>query len=401
MKRSGLGGIAVLALVLTSCGSTHTTPTASATTSSSPSSTTTPAPTPTPTPLADCATPPAGGTPAAWGFGVIKGSEVEVVGTDGTVLNTAPRGGYGSTAPVEVGVGQAGVYFYDESTGDLSVLGKSGPAQVLGDVTPAGGWNTVDNISLAESPSGACWAFAVASYDASQVATSQIYVGGTGIPPTLVTTLTRPNMVNGAAAGGYQVLRWDATGVLLGSYPTGVGGAGPFIDESYSFAIVVRLDPATGTVSAALCSSGQFADEATDGSIACLSGLGSDAKIAVTKPGGATTTVDTGSDSAGEVAFLGGTSAELTYCTAATVSSPTYYWIENLLAVQLGSSPTTLIQGNTTGGLEGPYAWFKLVGGTSIAEIQGASGSTELVEVNFNTGQTTTLAPADSLLGVL
>jgi len=332
---------------------------------------------------------------------VIKGSEVEVVGTDGTVLNTAPKGGYGSTAPVEVGVGQAGVYFYDESTGDLSVLGKSGPAQVLGDVTPAGGWNTVDNISLAESPSGACWAFAVASYDASQVATSQIYVGGTGIPPTLVTTLTRPNMVNGAAAGGYQVLRWDATGVLLGSYPTGVGGAGPFIDESYSFAIVVRLDPATGTVSAALCSSGQFADEATDGSIACLSGLGSDAKIAVTKPGGATTTVDTGSDSAGEVAFLGGTSAELTYCTAATVSSPTYYWIEYLLAVQLGSSPTTLIQGNTTGGLEGPYAWFKLVGGTSIAEIQGASGSTELVEVNFNTGQTTTLAPADSLLGVL
>ena len=79
---------------------------------------------------------------------MIKGSEVEVVGTDGTVLNTAPRGGYGSTAPVEGGVGQAGVYFYDESTGDLSVLGKSGPAQVLGDVTPAGGWNTVDNISL-------------------------------------------------------------------------------------------------------------------------------------------------------------------------------------------------------------------------------------------------------------
>jgi hypothetical protein len=334
---------------------------------------------------------------------VIKGSEVEVVGTDGTVLNTAPKGGYGSTAPVEVGVGQAGVYFYDESTGDLSVLGKSGPAQVLGDVTPAGGWNTVDNISLAESPSGACWAFAVDSYDASQVATSQIYVGGTGIPPTLVTTLTRPNLVNGAAAGGYQVLRWDATGVLLGSYPTGVGGAGPFIDESYSFAIVVRLDPQTGTVSAPLCSSGQFADEAPDGTLACLTGLNTDVKIEVTKTGGSTTTIDTGSDSAGEVAFVGGSSL-LTYCTSATSSSATLGWTENLLSVQLGGSSLssmTLINGAATGQLEGPFAWYKLVGTTSIAELLGGTGPTSLGEVNLSTGQTTTLAPADSLIGVL
>jgi hypothetical protein len=332
---------------------------------------------------------------------VTKGSEVEVVGTDGTVLNTAPNGGNGSTAPVEVGVGQAGVYFYDESTGDLSVLGRSGPAQVLGDVTPAGGWNAVDNISLAESPSGACWAFAIDSYDASMVATSQVYVGGTGIPPTLVTTLTRPNIVNGAAAGGYQVLRWDASGVLLGSYPTGVGGAGPFIGESYSFAIVVGLDPQTDTLSAPLCGSGQFADEAPDGTVACTTGLGTDAKIEVTKQGGSTTSIDTGSISAGQVAFVGGSSL-LTYCTSTAAGSGG--WSENLLAVQLGGqspSPKTLASSAPYGQLEGPYAWTKLVGTTSIAELLGGTGSTSLGEVNLSTGQTTSIAPADSLLGVL
>ena len=401
MKRSGLGGIAALVLVLTSCGSTQTAPTATATTSSNPPSTATQAPTPTPTPLAVCATPPAGGSPAVWGFGVTKGSEVEVVGTDGTGLNTAPNGGDGSTAPVEVGVGQAGVYFYDETTGDLSVLGKSGPVQTLGDVTPAGGWNAVDNISLAESPSGACWAFAIDSYDASQVATSQIYVGGAGIPPTLVTTLTRPNTVNGAAAGGYQALRWDASGVLLGSYPTGVGGAGPFIDEGYSLAVVVRLDPQTGGLTAPLCSSGQFADEALDGSVACMTGLGTDAKIEVTKSGGSTTTIDTGAVSAGQGAFVGGSSL-LTYCTSTAAGSGG--WNESLLAIELGGqspSPKTLASGTPYGQLEGPYAWTKVVGTTSIAELLGGTGPTSLGEVNLSTGQTTTLAPADSLLGVL
>jgi hypothetical protein len=235
------------------------------------------------------------------------------------------------------------------------------------------------------------------------VATSQIYVGGTGIPPTLVTTLTRPNAVNGAAAGGYQALRWDASGVLLGSYPTGVGGAGPFIDEGYSLRVVVRLDPQTGGLTAPLCSSGRFADEAPDGTLACLTGLNTDVKIEVTKTGGSTTTIDTGSDSAGEVAFVGGSSL-LTYCTSATSSSATLGWTENLLSVQLGGpspSSTTLINGAATAQLEGPFAWYKLVGTTSIAELLGGTGPTSLGEVNLSTGQTTTLAPADSLLGVL
>jgi hypothetical protein len=400
------GGIAGLALALAACGSATQPVTSSPTpvvATSTPSQTPTPAPTPTPTPLAACATAPAGGTPAAWGYAVTKGSEIEVLSAAGSVLNQTPNGGYGSTAPVEVGTGQAGVYLYDESTGGLSVLGKTGAAQDLGTVTPTGGWSLTDSATLAESPSGTCWAFSIVSYDASAVSTSEIWVGGAGFSqPSLVTTLTRGNTTStGGAAGGYQVVRWDPSGVLLGSDPTEVGGAGPFIGDSYTFSVVVSLDPATATVSAPLCSSGQFADRAADGSVACITGLGTDAKIVVSKPGGATTTVDTGSASAGQVAFVGGTSTELTFCTAATANSPDYYWTENLLSVQLGSSPTTLIQGDMTGGLEGPYAWYKLLGATSIVEIQGSGTSTNLVEVNLSTGRQTTIAPAASVLGVL
>jgi hypothetical protein len=411
----GAGGIAGLALALAACGPATPagtpSPTALATSSSS-SSTATPAPTPTPTPtpvspLAACATAPAGGTAAAWGFAVAQGSEFEVLSTSGSVLNHASTSG--SAAPVDVGVGQAGLYLYDESTGELSVLGKTGAAQDLGTLIPTGGWSNTDSVSLAESPSGTCWIFSAVSYGGANAltgsanSTTELWVGGPGIsPPSLVATLTRGNTTStGGSAGGYQALRWDPSGVLLGSDPTEVGGAGPFIDESYAFSVVVSMDPATGAASAPLCSSGQFADEAADGSIACITGLGSDAKIVVTKPGGATTTVDTGSASAGQVAFVGGTSAELTYCTAAASTNPNYYWSENLLSVQLGSPPTPLIQGDMTGGLEGPHAWFKLLGANSIIEIQGAGTSTNLVAVNLSTGQQTTIAPAGDILGVL
>jgi hypothetical protein len=267
---------------------------------------------------------------------------------------------------------------------------------------PTSGWSTTDNISLAESPSGTCWVFSAVSYDASANATTELWIGGPGIsPPSLVTTLTRPNTVNGGVAGGYQALRWDPSGVLLGSYPTGVGGAGPFIGESYSFGLVVSMDPATGQLSAPLCSSGKFAGEAADGSVACLTGLNTDAKIVVTKPGGATTTVDTGSASAGQVAFVGG-SSQLTYCTSVVDNSATYGWAENLLSVTLGGAPKTLISAAPGSQLEGPFAWNKIVGANSIVELGGTYPSTSLVEVNLSTGaQTAPIAPAASILGVL
>jgi hypothetical protein len=401
-ERWGVGGVAALVLVLASCGLATQTPTASPKTH--PANTGTPAPTATPSPtasqptgpLAACLTAPSGGTLAPWGFGVTKGSQVEVLSTNGTVLNTAAAATYPITVPVPVGAGQAGVYLYDESSGELTVLGKSGAAQDLGTITPTGGWNGADTISLAESPNGQCWVFVVNSYDTNQVATSQIYAGGTGVAPTLVTTLTRSN----TAGGGYQALRWDVSGVLLGTYPTGVGGAGPFIGEGYSLSTVVRMDPQTGALSPPLCSSGRFADKAADGTLACLTGVGTDTKILVTTSGGSTTTIDTGSDTAGLVSFVGGSSV-LTYCTSAAASSG---WTEALLSVALGGSspsPTTLIPASAGDEFDGSLAWFRLVGTTSIAEILGGSGPTSLAEVNLSTGQQTTIAPADSLLGVL
>ena len=208
MNRWAVGGIAAITLALASCGSPTQTASSSARVGSSPLSSSTPTPSPTATaqptgPLAACLRTSSGGTPAPWGFAMTKGSEVEVVGTSGAVLDTAPLGnGYTLTEPVTVGVGQAGVYFYDESTGGLSVLGKNGAAQNLAQVSPPGGWSAGDNaISLAESPNRECWAFSLVTYNASQVATSQIYVGGTGITTTLVDTVTRANTVNGAAAG--------------------------------------------------------------------------------------------------------------------------------------------------------------------------------------------------------
>ncbi len=403
MNQWRVGGLSTLVLVVASCGSLTPTPTTHVQTSNSPASTATPAPTPTPTPagpLAACVSAPAGGTPAAWGFGVIKGSEIEVLSTGGTVLNKTSLVGVGDTVPVWVGVGQAEVYLYTKSTGELSVLDRSGVAQNLGTVTPTGGWNDTDNISLAESPSGTCWAFSVNSYDANAVATSELYVGGTGIAPTLLATLTRANMLNGVDAGGYQLLRWDTLGVLLGSDPTEVGGAGPFITESYSFGVVVRIDPQTKAVSAPLCGSGRFADQAPDGTVACITGLNSDAKIEVTKPGGSTTTIDTRSESAGEVAFVGGSSL-LTYCTSAAGNDT---WTETLLSVQLSGSspsPTTVIPSAGPGLLDGVFAWYRLMATNAIAELQGTYPSTSLVEVNLSTGSTATIAAADSLLGVL
>jgi len=401
-QRWGGGGVTALALalVLAACGSV--TSTSSAT--SHPTSTATPAATASPSPpasqptdpLAACLTAPTGGTPAAWGFGVTEGSKVEVLSISGTVLNTAAAATYPVTVPVPVGVGQAGIYLYDESSGKLTVLGKSGAAQDLGTITPTGGWNGADSISLAESPNGQCWVFALNSYGTNQEATSQIYVGGTGVAPALVTTLTRSN----TAGGGYQALRWDASGVLLGADPTGVGGAGPFISEGYSLSAVVRMDPQTWALSSPLCSSGRFADEAADGTLACLTGVGTDTKILVSPPGGSTTTIDTGSDTTGVVAFVGGSSF-LTYCTSAAASSG---WSEALLSVALGGSnpsPATLIPDSAGDDFDGSLAWFRLVGTTSVAEILGGSGPTSLAEVNLTTGQATDIAPADSLLGVL
>ena len=399
-----IGGLGVLVLVAASCGPTGHTTMGSAEPSHGPSIASMPSATPTATPtpagpLAACVGAPEGEASAVWGFAVTAGQVTEVVSPDGSVIGQAPSTTGAATVTVPVGVGLEGLYLYNESTGELSVLGKTGSAQDLGHISPTG---PTDDVSLAESPNGQCWILSDTSWDNSMTATSRLYIGGAEVAPYLVATLTRANQVSGTWGGGYQALRWDSSGVLLGADPTSVGGAGPFIGDGYGLATVVRMDPLSGTVSPPLCTKGRFGDVAPDGTLACLTGQESDAQIVVTRPDGSTTTIDTGMKVAGQIGFAGGSSL-LTYCTSDDVWNADG-WTTDLLTVRLSGhtvSTSTLSSGDGPNQNESAYPWDKIVNGSSIVEIRGASGSTSLVMTNLATGQTTTIAPADSIIGVL
>jgi hypothetical protein len=407
MQRSLIGGFATLVLVLASCGAGSHAPSATTTPptrSPSPAATIEASPTSTPAApgtLASCVGSPSASSSSAGPIIAVQiaASAVELVDTRGDVLNKTAIEPYAGLTPV--GQGPDGIYLYTQSTGDLQLLGLSGPLQTLAEVTPTTAFG--DDFSLAASPNGQCWILSDTSYDSNLNGTSKLDVGfNGGGAPLLLTTLTRPATADGGSPG-YRVLRWDSSGVLLGSDPTGVGGGGPFIGEGYSLGGVVRLNPLTGTTSAPLCTGGRFGDVAPDGTLACLTGPNSDAQIIVTSSDGSTTTIDTGMPFAGQIGFVGESSL-LTFCTSSDVSTADGGWTTNLLVVQLkGQAPAqdTLSSGDGPGQNESSYAWLKLLDGTSIVETRGDSGSSSLVMIDLTTGQTTTIAPADSILGVL
>jgi hypothetical protein len=410
-----VSALVVAALVMTSCGLPKQAPTSGAETSQRPASGT-PAtatataapevsPTASPAPagtLASCVGPPPASASSAGPIIAVETDsdpqEVELVDVDGDVLNQTPVVSVTTDGFSAVGQGPDGVYLYDVDTGELALLGLTGPLQELAQFTPM---NNPDGVSLAVSPSGQCWILSDTSWASDGSATSELHVGVDGQPPVLLTTLTRGTGPGGGFGGGYQVLRWDQSGVLLGTDPTSVGGAGPFLGESYSLATVVRLAPVSGAVSPSLCPNGQFGDVAADGTMACLTGQGSDARIVVTRTDGSTTTIDTGMEDAGQIGFVGGSSL-LTYCTSAGWNGDA--WTTNLLVVQLGAqtpSPKTLSSGDGAGQNESSYPWYKLVNGTSIVELGVESGAWSLAMISLSTGQTTTVAPAGIVLGVL
>ena len=145
-------------------------------------------------------------------------------------------------------MGPEGVYLYTASTGELELFGPSGSPQHLAQVMPA----SSTTMTVAGSPNGQCWILSDTSWAS----------GGTGTSKTLCRLRRRhrpvaphhpdpgPRPATPPATGSCA---WDSVGVLLGSDPTGVGGAGPFIGDGYTLSGVVRLDPLTGTVSAPLC----------------------------------------------------------------------------------------------------------------------------------------------------
>jgi hypothetical protein len=281
----------------------------------------------------------------------------------------------------------------------VSLLGLTGAPEIIGQVTLT---NQFDDVSFAVSPSGECWILSDTSYDSNGDGSSRLYVAVDGASPTLLTTLTRPATLNGGFGGGYRVLRWDPSGVLLGTDPTGVGGAGPFLNDEYTLATVVRLDPLTVTLSPPLCASGRFGDVAPDGTVACLTGEGSDAEILVTLPQGSPSSIATGIKLAGHVQFVGGSSL-LTYCTSdENPAADGAGWTEELWTVDLGTSTAslTLLQ-------SGDNSWCEdgvVAGADSLALPVGMGpGATPSVEIfDLTTGQATaTIASADTVYGVL
>jgi hypothetical protein len=297
------------------------------------------------------------------------------------------------------GYGPRGVYVVDAS-GSVSVLGADGAFRAEGSIPVS-----VDQqvIGIAGSPDGTHWIAAVVAYQPDLSATTTIY-DGTGVaPPRVVATLTRASQDPGPQRrflGGYGVLRWDARGVLLGSRPTGVGGNGPYIDEGYGLATVVRLDPATGAVSAPLTTDCRFEDAAPDGTVACVAG--SDVRIRRTD--GTASTIHTGARWLGHVAFMG-TSSKLTYATAAYTDANETTWTHTLHGVSLSGTTSpqpTVIASGLSPEFQTAFAFTCVVDSSAVVGLTAQSGDPSTYLSLFRAGAPErVLAPADNIIGVL
>jgi hypothetical protein len=424
-----LAALAATAALLTSCGLTTQAPTggasgahpvggatvtatAAATVAASPS-----VPTAGPTAIASTGVPVAAGTlPTSCGGSPPSGSSsstplvallsgqgapytVELVDLQGDVVNTTTVSSQGlpdpNDLPTVLGVGEAGVYLYAPSTGKLSLLGPTGSPQLLGQI-PAG--NQLDQFSVAGSPNGQCWILTDASFDSQEDATTRIYGGSGGGVPVLVATLPR----GASEGGGYQVVGWATSGVLLGSDPTGIGGGpSPFgWTDGVSLSTVDELNPATGALSSPFCvkDGGSFRALAPDGTQACESQTASGARFDIQSLDGLMTPITTGVSQAGHVRFANGSST-VTYCTSDDQPTATAQFGETLWVAQLGGgavSPRQLMSGDLSWCEQGA-----VTGPDSIVEVGGGGDPSSAVLVDLESGQVTPLAPADSIIGVI
>lgn len=395
--RAGRAGVLLVALTTAACGAAAPNSPSQAR-RSSPTATTAAA---TPSPEASSCS---ASDPAAVGAVAVEriGSPwmLQIVGPHGAVLNRVAVDPVAGLEPI--GTGCRGVYLYDHETATLELLGLDGAPQMLahlGSTATA----PVEVVGAAESPDASRWIYSAASYTPGGYATSNIYAAAIGATPTLVKTLSRPNASSGGSLGGYRVLRWDAAGVLLGTAPTDVGGAGPFIDEGYDLATVVRLDLDTASVSTPLTCGGRgrFADVASDGTQACIS----HSQIVVMARDGSFTTVTNSGSVAGQVAFLDGSSCLTWSATSGIASSPSTNgpsWQDTLYAVSLpAAQPSKRVLLDSESHLENGSAIDKVVDSHTLAEITGQTGSTSLSLVDVRTGHAVAIAPADVIVGAL
>jgi hypothetical protein len=426
MRQRLISGLGAVALVLVSCGAVKgtptakvqpsptrpaaaiptATPTATAMVSSAPTAATNPSPDSVSTtgklPASCLGSAPATPSPAGEVIAVMDGQELELLSAAGAVLNTL-SGVDTAGGPSVIGTTQDGAYLWNSSTGVMQLLGLSGPPHTLGTTSTSSESDLPSPPPPSVSPNGACWVLSDVSWDADfTVATTQLSGGVFGGPVIHLATLTRSN----GDGGGYSLLGWSPTSVLLGTDPEGVGGGGPGFELSadYSFMKVVLMDPSAGTISSQPLCTGEGTFQAlSDGGtlVACReTSAGSVAHLEVGPTDGPMVSIDTGAGTAGAVDFAPDGSA-LTFCTLDGPTAGGYP--ETLWSVPLGGASTerSLMTQNEWSGCGG-----YVVGGGFAVVLAGENPSpgapgVPVDVIELSTGATTTIGTADSIVGVL
>lgn len=325
------------------------------------------------------------------------GNNLRIVDRTGRAVASTKAAGIDYPRPV--GVGRRGVYM---QTGDnqLSMFSPDGSMTPVATIPGA----SVDTLeTVVESPDGTEWATSVVTFSSpNATSTSVIYVGTwTEAAPRAVATLQRPNSLNNQYAGGYVPLGWYSSGLLLGTEPTNVGGAGPFIEQSYRRSIVVVMDPATGVLTQP--SPCPPYDVAGDGTVACVDS----GAISVVGDDGTRASISTTGDyRVGEVAFVGGPS-RLIYVSASepVQTSSTYGWTDALHVATIanGAVDDRVLPGALcTGEPEVDSAHVQVMDASTVAVVGGTTildSSAELIDVT--TGATTSLGKATRIIGAI
>ena len=394
MRRGATVPLAAIAAMIAACGASTGTPAPAGASASATVGAATPSPL-----AASCASV----NPAAVGAVAIEPSTaiLQIVNVHGTTLNQTP---IDLRADEPIGVGCHGVYLYDHAGGDIQLLGLSGAPTTLAHVASTTA-APVDVPGAAESRDGRRWAYSVTSgSSATGPITSAMFVGTFGATPAVVATLSRANVVDNVYGGGYRVLRWDGAGVLLGTAPQNVGGAGPFIEDTYGLDSVVRLDPDSGALSTPLdCSGrGRFGDVAADGTTACAS----DGTVVIRRPDGSVRTMANAEAHVGAIAFVGGSSTVVWCASAGAGTTPLPggdEWSDGLYSASLsGDQPSRHLLATAGGAqFESGYAFNRVIDDHTIAELTGTSSASSLTLVDVSTGHRTVLAAAVYIVGAL
>jgi len=216
---------------------------------------------------------------------------IDITGLDGSTLATK---GLASDSLAALAGGPKGAYF--TSGYQLMLLDTHGTVSTLGSVAVAPASNSsafqlgsgID--ALAISPQGNQWAFLSTTTAPNSLLVAQVWLGGTNLTPHLLlnTTETSSSLPAEFPQGfGYSLLGWGRDGVVVAEIPSGVGGAGPFLDYNVD---VFFVNPSTGAetpiANVSNCPLSAFTSAGGYGCALLASSGGGDQSIEVGLPGG-------------------------------------------------------------------------------------------------------------------